>query len=315
MRKNENITIHTTNKKIGIEGVASFLYDDKFIKVYEGDGNGSDDKIMTYEDFINNYSYYLADIDENIPLKINSKGGINIFEKNDSLKVSEEFFNVLEDKLTNKASHLNGYYKTFNNCREQGLVLTLYNDDSNTDNDLIIWACQSRNSDQIMVIIGDRSCSNINDMFNDIAWQKAKYFKYKDYYSATNYAYNIIKKQFKKNFKENINYNFNMNYCLSDLEKILNDANDLDYKDYHELVTFEDEDKKYFCDLIIFEGVIGLRYSKYYDEDDFDSISFKKWDPDLTSNATLMLGMQQKLNEFIDEEEDYDMEFINDIKI
>lgn len=222
---------------------------------------------------------------------------------------------MLEDKLTNKASHLNGYYKTFNNCREQGLVLTLYNDSSNTDNDLMIWACQSRNSDQIMVIIADRSCSNTNDMFNDIAWKTAKYFKYKDYDSATNYAYNIIKKQFKKNFKEKINCNFYMNYCLSDLERILNDATDLDYEDYCDLVTIDNKEKKYFCDLVIYEGKVGLRYSKYINDDEYDNLHFEEWNPDLTSDMTIMLGMQQKLNEFIDKEEDYDLEFSNDIKI
>ena len=60
---------------------------------------------------------------------------------------------------------MQGYYKTFNNCREQGLMLTIY--EPTTDNELLIWACESRNSDNIMVITADRSCSDINDMFNN----------------------------------------------------------------------------------------------------------------------------------------------------
>lgn len=49
-------------------------------------------------------------------------GGINIeIEKNRSLEVSEKFFNKLESKLENATNKLKGYYKVFNNCREQGL--------------------------------------------------------------------------------------------------------------------------------------------------------------------------------------------------
>lgn len=93
---------------------------------------------------------------------------------------------------------MQGYYKTFNNCREQGLMLTIY--EPTTDNELLIWACESRNSDNIMVITADRSCSDINDMFNDTAWRSAKYFKYDEYDKAVNHVYNIIKKQFNKFF-------------------------------------------------------------------------------------------------------------------
>lgn len=51
-------------------------------------------------------------------------------------------------------------------------MLTIY--EPTTDNELLIWACESRNSDNIMVITADRSCSDINDMFNDTAWRYAK---------------------------------------------------------------------------------------------------------------------------------------------
>ena len=77
-------------------------------------------------------------------------------------------------------------------------MLTIY--EPTTDNELLIWACESRNSDNITVITADRSCSDINDMFNDTAWRSAKYFKYDEYDKAVNHVYNIIKKQFNKFF-------------------------------------------------------------------------------------------------------------------
>lgn len=222
------------------------------------------------------------------------------------MEVSQTFFKNLEEKLRNVSDNLEGYYKTFNNCREQGLMLTIY--EPTTDNDLLIWACESRNSDKIMVITADRTCSNINDMFNDIAWKSARYFNAGEYDEAVNYTYNIIKKQFSKNFLEEYNTKFKMHKCLADLQHIESDAKDLDYVDYYDLVTFEDLDKLYFCDLIILDGKIGLRYSKYVDQykEEFDNLTFEEWHPDLTSDITLMLGMQNKLRDFIEKEIDYD---------
>ncbi len=222
------------------------------------------------------------------------------------MEVSQTFFNELEKKLKNAPDSLNGYYKTFNNCREQGLMLTIYNDN---DNEILVWACESRNSDNIMVITADRNCSDINDMFNDVAWQSAKYFKCGDYDSAVNYAFNVIKKQFKNDFPEISNTKFEMYKSLSDIQRIEADAKQLDYEDYKDLANFEDVNEGYFCDLIIMDGKLGLRYSKYCDEchDEFDNLIFEEWHPDLTSSTTLMLGMQNKLKDFVDKEIDYEV--------
>ena len=211
------------------------------------------------------------------------------------------------------SENLEGNYKTFNNFREQGLMLTIY--EPTTDNELLIWACECRNSNDIMVIIADKSCSNINDMFNDVAWKSAKYFKCGEYDKAVNYTYNVIKKQFYKNFLEVYNAKFQMHKCLADLQHIQTDAKDLDYEDYYDLATFEDVDKLYFCDLIILEGKIGLRYSKYDDQykEEFDNLYFEEGEPDLTSSVTLMLGMQNKLKDFIEKEIDYNIDVGIDI--
>ena len=92
---------------------------------------------------------------------------------------------------------------------------------------------------------------------------------------------------------------------MSDIEKIVEDAENLDYEDYYDLATFEEND--YFCDLIILDGKVGLRYSKYFDEyhNEFENQHFEEFNPDLTSSITLMLGMKEKLSKFVDAEIDY----------
>jgi len=61
MEANQELALHTHNKQTGWIGVASFFTngEDK-IGVYEGNPDGSDDKDMTFEDFINNYDFYLG---------------------------------------------------------------------------------------------------------------------------------------------------------------------------------------------------------------------------------------------------------------
>lgn len=188
------------------------------------------------------------------------------------------------------------------------MKLTLY--DTTNNNELLIWACECRNSDNIMVITGDSKCSDQNDMFNDKAYKTAKYFDNHDYKQAVNYVFNIIKKQFDKNFLKEYKSNFQMYKSIIDIQRINDDAKDLTYDDYHELATFEDVNSGYFCDLIIDEGKVGLRYSKYDDKyvNEFDNISFEEWKPDLTNDVTLMLGMQQKLREFVEKEIDHQIE-------
>lgn len=53
--------ISTSNKKTREEGTINFFTNgEKKVKVYEGDPDGSDDKEMSYEEFIKNYSFMLT---------------------------------------------------------------------------------------------------------------------------------------------------------------------------------------------------------------------------------------------------------------
>ena len=229
-----------------------------------------------------------------------------MFEKNKSFELSKKFFEVLESKLTKLNPSFNGYYNVFNNCREQGLQLIMYADNE-VEDDLCIWSCMCRNSNQIMVVIADRNCSDNNNSFDSKAYHSAKYFNNGDYDKATEYALNVIKKNFPRYLDANYNCKFNCNRNLADLEKIVVSAEDLDYEDYYDLATFEDGNL--FCDLIIMDGKVGLRYSRFLDNEhtEFENMHFEEYTPDLTSDVTLMLGMKQKLKNFVDEELDYNI--------
>ena len=243
-------------------------------------------------------------------LLIKTIGGVKIFSKAMSLETSENFFKKLDSKLRNFPSDLVFDLDTFNNNRESGYVLHIFDI---RDKGLCVWACNERRSDKIMIVIADDSCKDEKNMFSDSAYEKAKYFRNCDYKSAIDYTINQIRKFFPNKFLNNSHFEFSINKTLDDLEHIKLDAKDLEYEDYYDMATLYIDD--YFCDLIIMEGKLGLRYSKYADDDhqEYNNISFEEWEPDLTSDIKLMLGMKDKLEKFIDEEFDYNID--NSIKI
>lgn len=59
------LMLHTKNKNNGLVGCANFFGDGSdMVTVYEGNGDGSDDKSMGFDEFLANYDYVLADEDE-----------------------------------------------------------------------------------------------------------------------------------------------------------------------------------------------------------------------------------------------------------
>ena len=61
LEDNLEYTITTANRKTGEEGEATLLRNgEKKIKVFEGNPDGSDDKVMSYKEFVNNYQFMLT---------------------------------------------------------------------------------------------------------------------------------------------------------------------------------------------------------------------------------------------------------------
>lgn len=57
--KDDSLILETTNKNNKDKGCASFSMVNETIFVYEGDSSGKDDKELSYDDFLNNYSFEL----------------------------------------------------------------------------------------------------------------------------------------------------------------------------------------------------------------------------------------------------------------
>lgn len=153
-----------------------------------------------------------------------------------------------------------------------------------------------------MLILGSQEDCDKNNMFSDDAYNRAKYFDYNDYSSAVDFVYKQIKVMFGEKMNLEKHYKFDCYYGMDTIRKIYEDASDLDYEDYHDIATFYDEDENYFCDLVIIDGDFGLRYSSKDEYGDFENIHFEKCDLNLENNITLMLSMQDKLDNFIKEE-------------
>ena len=112
-----------------------------------------------------------------------------MFDKNNSIKVSERVFDLLYDEIqvvneygcesSDYNYKLNSYLSTFNNCREQGFYLTIwdgnYENENRVKDDLYIWVYESRNSDDIVVVFDKES--TCNGMFSNEAWNNRFHFK------------------------------------------------------------------------------------------------------------------------------------------
>lgn len=213
--------------------------------------------------------------------------------------------------MGNKHS-LNGFYDTFNNCRETGLILCVYDDNAR----LYIWACECRNFNQIMIVLGSEDNKDSYNMFDDEAYKKAKYFDAGDYNSAVNFVYKQIKFMFNNSLKKEQQFKFNIYQSLTDLKKIQEDASMLDYDNYYELASFYDESESYSCDLIIKNGKMGLQYNTYDKNNAYwKKLTFEESNINLENETTIMLDMKNKLDKFIFDELEYSIEMDNDIKI
>ena len=132
------------------------------------------------------------------------RGKVMSFGKIRTIKVSERVFDIVCEELDILQSEYNkkisGYLSCFNNCREQGFYLSVsttdFNDDKRTKEEMYIWACESRNSDNIMVVISHKYPSN-KGMFDETAYENRKLFSYNELQESADYILNAIKDHFR----------------------------------------------------------------------------------------------------------------------
>ena len=129
------------------------------------------------------------------------------FRKTRSVQVSERVFDLVCDHLDNDATEdyvrISGYLSTFNNCREQGFVLSVssvdWDNPNKTGEDIHVWACEARSSDEIMVIWQNNYPNN--GMFSDDAYNNnKKYFHYNELEKAADFIIDLVKEHFKSEY-------------------------------------------------------------------------------------------------------------------
>jgi len=130
------------------------------------------------------------------------------FQKIRTIRVSERVFDIVCEALDIEASEYNvkisGYLEVFNNCREQGYVLHVSSCDwenkDRTSDDLIVWACEARSSDEIMVVWSSEYPVN-KGMFSEEDYNnRRKYFHYDELQKAADFIIELVKNFFKKEF-------------------------------------------------------------------------------------------------------------------
>lgn len=106
--------------------------------------------------------------------------------KDKGLIYSEYILNFLQYRDVLQEKKLTCYVETFYNCREQGYVFNIY--DENYGNKLFIWVYAHRNSDEPTIVYGkDKQADN---MFTEEEWGNQKSFNNID--DAVDYIEKII---------------------------------------------------------------------------------------------------------------------------
>lgn len=129
------------------------------------------------------------------------------FRKMPTIRVSERVFDLVCEALETECENgakIYGFLECFVNCREQGYVMAVYSTDFSTEEhpcDLHIWACESRNSDDIMVVWDTETPDLAGNLFSENAYNNnRKYFRFGEYQKAADYIIELVKEHFKKEF-------------------------------------------------------------------------------------------------------------------
>lgn len=131
------------------------------------------------------------------------------FRKIRTIQVSERIFDIVCEELDNETTEndvkISGHLECFNNCREQGYVLHI--DSIDWDNcyrnktELIIWAFENRNSDDI--VVSWQTERTYNGMFsNETFNNRRQYFHYDELQQAADFIIGLVKRHFVAEFKE-----------------------------------------------------------------------------------------------------------------
>ena len=129
--------------------------------------------------------------------KINNRIDIS---KTSSLQTSELFMNALIKELQPYHNEIYGTLEPFCDDREQGLMLSLYN--QLTDDSMYLWCCEDKVKQDLMIISSkDKTKQN---MYMQSDKEVAQYFSKSSRDDAINYSLDQVNKFLDKDLKINI---------------------------------------------------------------------------------------------------------------
>ena len=127
----------------------------------------------------------------------------NMIVKHKSLNISDRLFKSLIDRANKEFKGLDGIVEVFNNEREQGYLLKIY-DSFDPDYDTCIWLFEMPLQEELNIVIGSRKdCLKNNtwtsEMFNTrIKYETSKYKEVEDF------IFNYLKETYDKSFNNEI---------------------------------------------------------------------------------------------------------------
>jgi hypothetical protein len=133
------------------------------------------------------------------------KGWYKMITKTRSLVVSETVFNLamLNEDFTSECV---GSLETFNNCRETGLMLNVWEVGDvylPVQKSICVWVHECRNSDSIVVRWGFSEDKDVNNMFSEnVHKNQSVSYRVGDYKSAVDCVLDVVRTLSREIFAE-----------------------------------------------------------------------------------------------------------------
>lgn len=123
-----------------------------------------------------------------------------------SLNYSERVIKSVIDKINKEFKGLDGILEVFNNSREQGFILKIY-DSYDPNYDTCIWVFEIPLQDQINVIFGSRMKCTDDNKWDKEMFESRIIFKSLQTSEVIDYIFDNIKSKYEKDISNNVKLN------------------------------------------------------------------------------------------------------------
>ena len=123
-----------------------------------------------------------------------------------SLNYSERVIKSVIDKINKEFKGLDGILEVFNNSREQGFILKIY-DSYDPNYDTCIWVFEIPLQDHINVIFGSRMKCTDDNKWDKEMFESRIIFKSLQTSEVIDYIFDNIKSKYEKDISNNVKLN------------------------------------------------------------------------------------------------------------